>query len=344
MNSTLKIVAAASALAILAACSAGGTGPKKSPGSGNGSGGSTSTAAQVPVTSSNQNNVVRAGVNAGLAVSLTTGSMGSVNGSASTTGIGDRTHALTTVLQSTVAAVQSSRKGIASATAHPAATSSVGCTDGGTLTVAVNDHDGSQTLTSGDVITATFAQCKETNTSTINGVITITLTGTPTDTQFLANTTFQSVVVVDNGVTSTLSGGATVSETDASSFTETALTVGSNGLTSSTSSSNYNDNVTFGSGFIIRSEETSAGTVSVSMTGTLTANSLGGSISIATPQALTETADDNYPSSGEIIITGASNSAVRATVLDNTQVKIELDANGDGSYEATANVTWATLM
>jgi len=193
-------------------------------------------------------------------------------------------------------------------------------------------------------VSATFAQCKDSATTTINGAIAITLTSTPTDTQFSASANFQSVVVTDNGVTSTISGTVAVAENDMPTVTETTLSVGNGGLTASTASTGYDDSVSFASGFVIRTDETSDGNVSVSMSGTMTARSVGGSITISTAQPMVQGAGDNYPSSGQVIITGASGSAVRATVLDNTQVRLELDANGDGTYESMSTVAWTVLI
>ena len=152
-------------------------------------------------------------------------------------------------------------------------------------------------------------------------------------------------MVVEDGVTSTIAGNVTVAENDTALDTVTTLNVGSGGLTASTSSSGYNDSVSFASGFVILTDEaTSGASTSVSLSGTMSAQSLGGSITISTPQALVQLSTDNYPSAGQVIVTGATGSAVRATVLDNTQVRVELDANGDGTYESTATVAWTTLI
>jgi hypothetical protein len=330
MKSSLSILVSATALATLAACGGSGDDSPSQQGS------------KVAITSANQSQVVRASVNAGLSVSLAQGSVGGVSPAGAT----DRAHALSGVLQRAMSAARASRKGIASASVHPATTISdtQPCGVSGTVTVVLDDHDNNQALSNGDAVSATFAQCKDSATTTINGAIAITLTGTPTDTQFSASANFQSVVVTDNAVTSTISGTVTVAENDMPTVTETTLSVGNSGLTASTASTGYNDSVSFASGFVIRTDESSSGSVSVSLSGTMTAQSLAGSITISTPQPVVEGSGDSYPSSGQVIITGASGSAVRATVLDNTQVRLELDANGDGTYESTSTVAWTALI
>jgi len=332
MKSSLSILVSSTMLAALAACGGGGGDSSSNP-AGN----------KVTITSANQNQVVRASVNAGLSVSMAQGRAGG----ASPASVADRTHALGAVLQRAMTAAQGSRKGVASATAHPAVSTSdtMPCGVSGTLTVAVDDHDGNNALSGGDVVSVNFAQCQDSTSSSINGAISITLTGTPTATQFTANANFQNVAVVEDGVTSTIAGNVTVTENDAALDTETTLSVGSSGLTASTASSAYNDSVSFAAGFLIQTDEaTSGASTSVSMSGTMSAQSLGGSVTISTPQALVQLSTDNYPSAGQVIVTGATGSAVRATVLDNTQVRVELDANGDGTYESTATVAWTTLI
>jgi hypothetical protein len=332
MKSSLSIVVSATVLAALAACGGGGGDSPSQPGSD-----------KVAITSANQNQVVRASVNAGLSVSMAQGRAGG----ASPASVANRTHALGAVLQRAMTAAQGSRKGIASATVRPSisASDTEPCGVSGTLTVSIDDRDANNALSSGDVISVSFAQCKDSATSSINGAISIALTSTPTATQLTANANFQNVAVVEDGATSTIAGNVAVAENDTDLDTVTTLSVGSGGLTASTASSGYNDSVSFASGFAILTDEaTSGASTSVSLSGTMSAQSLGGSITISTPQPLVQLSTDNYPSAGQVIVTGATGSAVRATVLDNTQVRVELDANGDGTYESTSTVAWTTLI
>jgi hypothetical protein len=67
-------------------------------------------------------------------------------------------------------------------------------------------------------------------------------------------------------------------------------------------------------------------------------------ISFSTTTPLVSRATDQYPSSGVLEITGGGNSRLRMTALSNTQVKQELDANGDGTYEGSSTVNWDTLF
>ena len=52
------------------------------------------------------------------------------------------------------------------------------------------------------------------------------------------------------------------------------------------------------------------------------------------------TIGQSFPDWGEMVLTGASNSRIRVTSLGNALAKVEVDANGDGTYENTARMRW----
>jgi hypothetical protein len=54
-------------------------------------------------------------------------------------------------------------------------------------------------------------------------------------------------------------------------------------------------------------------------------------------------AGDDYPSSGRILIRGAAGSQIRLVALNAQQVRIELDANGDGQFESSVTRNWVDL-
>ena len=61
-------------------------------------------------------------------------------------------------------------------------------------------------------------------------------------------------------------------------------------------------------------------------------------ISTSTPFHLL--AGNTYPSSGTMIVTGASNGRAKLTVLNSTSYTVDVDANGDGTYETSSSHTW----
>jgi hypothetical protein len=327
-----SIVVSAAALALLSAC---GGGDSATP---------PDDTQSVAISSSNQSAVARATINAGLSVASTQGSVGV----ASPTGVLSRAHALDVVVKRALSATTIARKGIAGANAHATAASSqtTACGVSGSFTSTFDDRDGNGMLSSGDVLTATFSQCQETPSLAISsGTVVITLTANPDGMVFDANGTFQDVVVADNGVSSTLSGAAAVQETDGDTLSGVQFTVGTGGLTVVVASTNYNDTIAFDPGMVIETSEVGGNSVvSSTMSGSFTASSIGGRVTIATPVALMQKLSDAYPSSGEVRATGASGSTLLATVLSDTQVQLQLDANGDGTYDSTTTVAWSTLV
>jgi len=65
-----------------------------------------------------------------------------------------------------------------------------------------------------------------------------------------------------------------------------------------------------------------------------------GYIDIVTIDALRINDFDQFPSSGQIIITGASGSKARLTATSNTQYTLEVDPDGDDIYEPPTTENW----
>jgi hypothetical protein len=73
--------------------------------------------------------------------------------------------------------------------------------------------------------------------------------------------------------------------------------------------------------------------------GTLASSQLSGSISFTTPVTF-QGAGATYPFAGEMLVTGANGGLVRLIALDETNVRIETDVDGDGTLESTEDTTW----
>ena len=320
---------AAGMAALLSAC--GGSGDDPSPPKGTQS---------VAITAGNQSDVARATVNGGFSLALLQNETS--NGTTSSPGgavVAQR------VLQRALRAAVSQRKSIASASAQPLAgsTQTDPCAVSGSLVSTWNDVDNNSQLSAGDVLTANFQQCHDTSTLSINGVVTITLTGTPTAMQFTANATFQGVTVVYGGVTYTLDGGVALNEVDTDTVSSSSFQVGTAGLTATIASTGYADSIAFDAGMVVASSYL-AGTSSLTMTGSFVSQSLGGRVTLSTPQALYQMAGDAWPSQGQVLVTGAGGSTLLVTVLNKTQVQLQVDANGDGTVDATTTTTWSALV
>jgi len=78
-----------------------------------------------------------------------------------------------------------------------------------------------------------------------------------------------------------------------------------------------------------------------SSSGTLDSTQLAGIIRYSTP-VIFSGFDSDYPSSGEFLVSGAG-SSLRLIAIDNVNVTIELDTNGDGTVDETLQTTWVEL-
>ena len=77
-------------------------------------------------------------------------------------------------------------------------------------------------------------------------------------------------------------------------------------------------------------------------TGTVDSSQLSGSISYSTPVTF-QGAGAAYPYAGEMFIVGANDATIRLIALDEVNVRIETDTDGDGMVDATEDTTWADI-
>ena len=111
------------------------------------------------------------------------------------------------------------------------------------------------------------------------------------------------------------------------------FTVGSNGSTETLS--NFSTTVTENAGMFPSSYTTDA-------MGTITSTQFDGSVTYDTPVAF-ESIGDAYPYAGELLVTGADNATLRLIALDEVNVRIEADYDGDGAVDETIDTTWDAL-
>lgn len=73
--------------------------------------------------------------------------------------------------------------------------------------------------------------------------------------------------------------------------------------------------------------------------GTVDSSELDGVFVYTTPVTF-QGVGSNNPFAGELLITGANGSTVRLIALDDANVRIETDDNGDGTVDSTEDTTW----
>jgi hypothetical protein len=232
------------------------------------------------------------------------------------------------------------------------APTTVNCDVSGTLTLSMVDADNSGTATAGDSMTLSFSNCKDSATDSINGSMTIALGSVSVNNglvTFNGSLAMNALSVVEGGRTSTMNGGLSMSFAEVSTTqTQANLTVASSGLSASVSGS-QTDAVSFDAGFalnvteVLSSTPGGVDTSTATFNGSFSTTAIGGRVQLETPTALLQWSSDTYPRAGVLKVTGSS-SALRLTVLDATNVRLELDGNLDGTYETTTDVPWTTLL
>jgi hypothetical protein len=252
-------------------------------------------------------------------------------------------------------AINTARRAMGVASGRPALVTgaevrdTVPCSQGGNLAVSITDGNGNGSFDLGDSLTIDAQACKEGG-DVMQGRIALSvqaLSGLYDSNNFSATlamtltafsvTTGSDMAQGDGTVT------LTVSQTP-SGVGEVTLATSRLTLSGRTGSQNFTTTLT-DTKLTLRVE-----TVDGSPRTTISYNSsLAGSsfdnkqVLISTPQPLVINGGDTYPSSGYFQVQGNAGSTVRITAVNRTQARLELDAQGDGSYETQVLKAWAEL-
>jgi hypothetical protein len=344
MTSIRQLLAASTTLVLLSACGGGGS---SSP---------APTPSLMAITSSNQATVARATLDGGLALTQSQGQSATDRATAlslQATSQPSRVGTIDTAIRRGVAAIFSERRSTAAATsgavARPlvASSTTAACSVAGTVTTTVDDRNNNAQLDGSDTLTLAFAGCKESASDQLDGTMVFTISSvvsaTTSNLNFSGSVAFQNLSVVLGQTSASISGSVTLGYVEASGLLQISLGVGSGGLTVSASAPGYSDSVVYDSGMQIATTSTSS-TDTLTLNGSFSVGSLGGRVSVSTLQPVTQLSTDLYPHAGQFVVTGAAGSTLRVTVVDTTQVRLELDANADGSYEALTLVSWGSLL
>lgn len=111
----------------------------------------------------------------------------------------------------------------------------------------------------------------------------------------------------------------------------------------------HGSEVWFISSFSITSSENGAGVLQVTASYTVSSSDLNGSVSVITDQPiLVQVGNATYPHGGVVRVTGANNSSAVITMnnvppSDPTAVSVQIDANGDSTFETTRLFSWTEL-
>lgn len=309
--------------------------------------------APLRITSTNQTQVARATVASGFAVARTsTVSAGdrATAQSVGRNGTGAAASSLDSAVRGALAPLLSQRRVAQSARVQPAAgvaAPAEACANGGTRTATFDDRDGNSATSSGDVVTVAFAGCSF-DQAVLDGTMVMTVSATTGTTTLSGAMQFQHVKVTAGSVVTTITGQADVSETDTGSETDIGIVAGSAGLSVAVASPSYDDTISMSAGFSIATTASdTADGATIRVDGSFVATSLpslDGALTVATLQPVVVTAASAYPTAGKLRVTDHAGGTLLLTVVDGTQVDLQLDANADGTFEGDTVVAWSALI
>jgi len=234
------------------------------------------------------------------------------------------------------------------------ATQSQACASGGTITVTVNDADNSGQLSGGDSVSFAFNACRPSAAETINGSMTLTVT-TASSTAISGTLGFAALGATTADGSFSITGSVSLSWSRQGTLATYQMVIGAGGLTTAVTSTSpqFSDSITLGGGFeqtvtydsaALPAGSTVPGLTTARVNGSITATSIGGTVTISTSTPFQHYEIDAYPRAGQVLVTGAGGSRLQLTALSATTVRLELDANGDGMFEQSRDVPWGTLI
>ena len=220
-------------------------------------------------------------------------------------------------------------------------TRSSACSGGGSIDVAHDDIDNNGVLSTGDTLTLLFNSCVRSGITISGGLSVSGFTSVKPSTAAFTTTgkiSFNSFAYSDGATSGTMNGtiNFSVSTSDGnvvnSTISNGSLAVAKTGATLTLSGYSIN-----------QTNNKSTGAYTLSASGTVTSSALGGTVTFTTTTPYQGTGTAN-PSSGAIKITGAGSSSVTVTALDSTNIRLDVDSNGDGIVEPPPiSMTWAML-
>ena len=83
--------------------------------------------------------------------------------------------------------------------------------------------------------------------------------------------------------------------------------------------------------------------ITTTASGTIESTQFDGAVNYSTPVPF-EALGNDYPYTGELLVTGANNATLRLIALDAVNVRILADYDGDGAIDETIDTTWAELV
>jgi hypothetical protein len=223
------------------------------------------------------------------------------------------------------------------------------CAISGSMTTTVDDRDNNNELSLNDLVTIVFNSCKDSPEEVLNGsaAVAVTRIGAAVLPSFGAS---MSVMQLSQEATNgshglSISGKLKLDYEQTSSTSErTRLTADGAVMIEAHTHQPYSDTVTLQTGFEqLSNYDMSAGITHNDATGLLESEAAGsGLLMVSTPRSIEVADTDQYPRSGVVKIAGQGSMVL--TAVSSASVQIDLDADGDDSYESRTTQTWDWLF
>lgn len=334
----IAFAAVAAAALLLAGCGGGG---------GGGDGGGSGTPGSVDVTAANQDPLARAAAAAaqGGFVNRALPVAGSAaQSSLSLAGVARA--ALLRTPRTVASGTTAGRARVAGVTAP----SEEPCIVSGSVTFSLDDRDNSGAASVGDVLTAVFNACSDVANESMSGTLAVALNAITVSPRvsFGADATMTALTLTLPGHTARYEGGFAMSYAEPSATLATTRLVVGNQLVVQATTANYSDTFTLRAGHTIESTYDAAalppggnqpGLTTTTANGTVASASAGGYVAVTTLAPMLQYDVDTFPRSGHLDVVG-KNGSLQLTVQPGGQVRIDLDANGDGASDETKTVDW----
>lgn len=227
------------------------------------------------------------------------------------------------------------------------------CFISGNTSSTLDDRDNSGAATVGDVLIFSYNDCVEVAGEVTNGTLNATYTQIdPATLTIAANVTTNNLTMVSSTRNASAQGDFSMRLQFAGISGDTLHIGVENSLALTFTTPRFSDTITLRAGYTIDSVYdatalppggTVAGRTSTTASGQVASASAAGYVTVRTLQPMLQYDVDANPRSGQFEAVGKTGS-LQATVLSTTQVQIDLDADGNGVFDASKVVLWSDLF
>jgi len=219
------------------------------------------------------------------------------------------------------------------------------CAFGGTTTVTLNDANNNGAWDIGEAATVVFNRCQDTPNYVLDGTTVLTITGgAPTSFTATMGMTQLAQQATNGRHAMTVNGNLALACTQLSATSMRCTSTASGSVSAAIHTHQFDDTVTLHNGFVEEStyDDTTSHTLTT-LRGTIDSAAAGGAVAVTTESEFGSLDSDEYPHDGSVRVTG-NRGVMRVTAMSAAQVKVDLDAEGDGIFESSKIDTWDWLL